>query len=245
MFPLSALDSYGPEVAKVVEGHDGFALAIIFPGRLVVPCGDAAAITAAGPPVRRWRLMVGDAGPCDAVLGGVRDGANLTVHVQRFMQVDPGAVPTAADVPDPGLRPANLADLDGLGELAVQLHVDDQFGPHPGRSGQRSYQQRMREAVERGSVWVVGPIGAPVAKVERSVSSARWGVQLSGVVVTPAARRRGLGRAMMAAAVRQALRVSSATPITLHVREANTAAIRSYEACGFRDVEEWRLALRG
>ena len=180
----------------------------------------------------------------DALLahGGAEPG--LVVHHQRFMVVDDDRVPDERDLPDPGLRRAEPDDIPVLAELAVQLHVDDQFGPHPGRAGLRGYRQRLEETVRQGQVWCVGPVGAPVLKLERSVSSVRFGVQLAGIVVNPEERNRGIGRAAVAAAVRSALRDVGRRPVTLHVRADNLSAQRAYVAAGFVDREEWRLAVR-
>ena len=79
------------------------------------------------------------------------------------------------------------------------------------------------------------------------MSSRRWGVQLAGIVVDPAHRGQGLGTAMVATAVREALagRVTQGSPVTLHVRADNDAALRAYATAGFVDHEAWRLAVRG
>lgn len=243
MFALSALESHGVEPLRLASDDDRWAAAVVFPGRLVVPCGDAGAIEEAGPPARRWRLMVGDVAAGDAILSRLND-TSLVVHDQRFLTVDPERVPTEAELPDPGLRPAETADLDALAELAVQLHVDDQFGPHPGRTGFRGYRQRLETTVAQGLVTCVGPVGAPVLKVERSVSSHRWGVQLAGIVAAPSARGSGLGRAAVATAVRAALKEDARRTVSLHVRAENAPAITAYLAAGFLDREAWRLAVR-
>jgi ribosomal protein S18 acetylase RimI-like enzyme len=188
--------------------------------------------------------MVGDAGPADAALSHERrrDGV---IHHQRFMTVEADRVPDAATVTDPGLRRADPADIDALARLAVRLHVDDEFGPDPGRAGLRGYRDRISRSVEQGLVWAVGPVGAPVCKLERSVSSRRWGVQLAGIVVDEQRRGAGIGRGAVATAVRQALSEDPpGRPVSLHVRAANATAIGVYKACGFVDREEWRLAVR-
>jgi uncharacterized protein len=245
MFALSALESFGADPIRLAHDEDRWAAAVVFPGRLVVPCGDAEALLAAGPPVRRWRLLVGDVAAGDAVLARVGEDPTLIVHDQRFFAVDHDRVPDEVELPDPGLRRAETADIPMLAELAVRLHVDDRFGPHPGKVGLRGYRQRLEETVGQGLVFCVGPVGAPVVKVERSVSSHRWGVQLAGIVVDAEHRGGGLGTAAVAAAVRRALREGSLTrPVSLHVRADNAPAIRAYEAAGFVDREAWRLAVR-
>lgn len=246
MFALSCLDARGTDIARVAtDGADRWALAIVHPGRVLVPCGDPGVIAAAGSPTRRWRLLVGDAGAAGPLVDGAAAPADAVVHHQRFFTVDPDRVPDEAALPDPGLRRAEREDVEVLADLAVELHVDDQFGPDPGRSGRRGYRDRMERSVAQGLVWVVGALGAPVCKLERSVSSTRWGVQLAGIVVAADHRGTGLGRAAVAAAVRAAIVEGGPNrPVSLHVRAANAAAHRAYEAAGFVDREEWRLAVR-
>jgi uncharacterized protein len=245
MFALSAIESFGAEPVRVAADDDRWAVAIVFPGRLVVPCGDADAIAATGTPTRRWRLLVGDVAAGDALLAGVGADAGLVVHDQRYLLVDHTRVPGPSELPDPGLRRAEPADLPKLAALAVQLHIDDRFGPDPGRVGERGYRQRLEQTVRQGLVSCVGPIGDPLLKLERSVSSRRFGVQLAGIVVDPAARARGLGRAAVAAAVRDAMTEGPRDrAISLHVRADNAPALAAYAAAGFVDREAWRLAVR-
>jgi ribosomal protein S18 acetylase RimI-like enzyme len=245
MFALSAIESHGADALKLAANDELWAVAVVFPGRLVVPCGDPEAIERAGSPTKRWRLMVGDLAAGDAVLANTAPDPALIVHDQRFFTVDRERVPDDAELPDPGLRRAETADIPRLAELAVQLHVDDRFGPDPGRVGLRGYRQRLESTVPQGLVYCVGPLGAPVLKLERSVSSHRWGVQLAGIVAAPEARREGLGRAAVAAAVRAALKEGTRERVvSLHVRAENTPAHVAYRAAGFVDREAWRLAVR-
>lgn len=244
MLALALIESHGASVVRVATDRERWAMVVAVPGRLLVPCGDAHLIAQLPPPTRRWRLMVGDVAACRAILTAEAPPGPLIVHDQRFMTVDDQRVPADDVLPDPGLRPAGAADLDGLADLAVRLHVDDQFGPHPGDVGWRGYRARMQATIDRGLVWCVGPAGAPVGKLERAVSSRRWGVQLSGIVVDPAARHRRLGRTMVAAAVRAAQRQHPGSPISLHVRTDNVRALAAYRAAGFVDREPWMLAVR-
>lgn len=245
MFALATIEAQGHRPIRLASDDERWAAAIVFPGRLIVPCGDASAVAEAGLPARRWRLMVSDAGPVDALVEPFRADPGVRIHHQRLLVVDPDRVPSAREAPDPGLRRAVPDDVPALAELAVRLHVDDEFGPDPGRAGLRGYASRLESTVADGIVYCVGPVGAPVLKIERSVDSRRWGVQLAGIVVAPEERGRGLGTAAVATAVRQALATGGARrPVTLHVRAANAPAITAYERAGFVDREEWRLAVR-
>ncbi len=245
MFALASLEAVGPAAVRLASDDDGWAAAVVQPGRLLVPMGDADTIRRAGTPTRRWRLMVADAAAADAILEVQGPDPSRVVHHQRFLTLDHAALPSADDLPDPGMRFAVDADVDALARLAVQLHLDDEFGGDPGRAGLRAYADRIRAGIERRAIWCVGEVGAPVAKIERSVSSTRWGVQYAGIVVHPDHRSEGLGRRLVAEAVRFAAKEGPRNwPQALHVRAANARAIAAYEACGFRDREEWRLAVR-
>lgn len=244
MFALAAIEEHGSDPVRLVSDNGRWAAAIVFPGRLVVPCGDAAAIAEAGMPTRRWRLTVGDVAAVDALLGDAAGAPDLNVHHQRYLVVEPQRVPGHDELPDPGVRPAVPDDLPALTELALQLHVDDRFGPRPGKAGARGYAQRIGGAITRGSVFCVGPVGEPIAKLERSVASRRWGVQLAGIVVDRDHRGSGIGTGLVTEAVRAALRDAPRRPVSLHVRADNPAALAAYDRAGFVDREQWRLAVR-
>jgi ribosomal protein S18 acetylase RimI-like enzyme len=244
MYLLSVLESSGPSALRVATLGSEWALAAVFPGRLLVPAGSRELLAAAGEPTRRWRLVVGDRGACDAMLRDA-DLTAATVHDQLLLLVDRARVPDVAQVPDAGARRAVRDDVPALARLAVQLHVADQYGPDPGRAGLRGYARRIGESVDRGLVWCVGPRGAPIAKLERSVSSRRWGVQLSGIVIDEPYRGMGIGTRLVAQAVRHAIAGrETRSPITLHVRDGNDAALRAYAAAGFVGSEPWRVAVR-
>lgn len=245
MFLLSVLESSGPGSLRIASKGSSWAVAVVFPGRLVVPAGDPLLLEQLGEPTRGWRLLVGDRRSGDALLEGT-DLSDTVVHDQEYLVVEPDRVPDEGELPPVDARRATRADLPALARLAVQLHVEDRYGPDPGWRGRRGYERRIGESVDRGLVWCIGPPGAPYAKLERSVSSRRWGVQLSGIVVDPAHRDRGIGRRFVAGAVRDALATPGArsTPVTLHVRSDNDAALRVYDAAGFVPAEPWRVAVR-
>lgn len=244
MFALACLEGMGADVTRVVELDGRWGLCIVHPGSTLVPTGHADLLARVGPPTRRWRLLIGDVAASLPMLADEVRPSDARVHHQRFMLLDPDRLPASDDVPDPGLRPADPADLDGVTRLAVRLHTDDQFGDRVSRAGRRGYRRRVAANIDRGLTWVSGPVGHPVAKLDRSVSSVRWGVQLAGIVVDPERRGAGLGRALVAAAAREARAWAPDRPVSLHVRAANSGAIRAYEAAGFIDAEEWRLAVR-
>jgi uncharacterized protein len=210
-----------------------------------VPCGDAAAIAAAaGPPGVGgcWSVTLA-AG--HALLARRRRPGRLIVHDQRFMVVEASRADSRRGaMPDPGLRRAEPATSTGSPTWRCGCTSTTSSGPTRDWPAGAATGSGCRPRSARGLVWCVGPVGAPDCKVERSVSSVRWGVQLAGIVVDPAARHRKLGRGAVAAAVRQALASQPDATISLHVRSDNERAISAYRAAGFVDREPWVLAVR-
>jgi len=249
LFPLAAIEHAGEGMVRLTgasedrrpDGSAGVAVVVRVGRDVLAVAGDASAIARAVGPTPTWRLLVGDVLAADALLARGLPGGRI-VHDQRYLLVDPAAVPDVPEVPDPGVRPAETADLEALADLAVRLHVDDGFGPDPGVAGRRGYRERLAVSVRSGTVEVVGPVGRPLAKLERSVDHPRYGVQLAGIVVEPSARGQGIGRGLVAAVTRRVL-ADGARPVTLHTRAENAAALAAYDAAGFRVIEPWRLAI--
>jgi ribosomal-protein-alanine N-acetyltransferase len=63
----------------------------------------------------------------------------------------------------------------------------------------------------------------------------RWGAEIVSLAVHPSARKRGIGRALLQAAVKR-MRRRHATSIRLMVREGNATAETFYRGLGFRAV---------
>jgi len=255
LFPLAVIDTSGESMVRMTgdpddvrdDGTVRMGVAVRAGRDVLAVAGDGRTIVRAVGPAPTWRLLVGDAAAVDALLvRGVRGRG--VVHDQRYLRAEVDAVPDALSVADPGVRRAEPADVEVLADLAVRLHVDDGFGPDPGEPGRRGYRDRLAVSVRSGVVDVVGPVGRPVAKLERSVDHPRYGVQLAGIVVAPDHRGRGIGRGMVAVATRAVLadrqaRGLAPPVVTLHTRAANVAALVAYEAAGFRVLEPWRLAV--
>jgi GNAT superfamily N-acetyltransferase len=279
VFPLAAIDTHGAAMVRITgdvaarrSAGDAALGVVVRIGRDVLAvCGDGPTIARSIGPAPTWRLLVGDVAAADGLLVRAVRGDRVE-HDQRYLALDASRVPDEMTIPDPGVRRAVVDDVDGLAQLAVQLHVDDGFGPDPGANGLRGYRDRLAVSVRGGVVDVVGPVGAPIAKLERSVDHPRYGVQLAGIVVDPAHRGRGIGRGLVAVAARAALcgaaraalggaaraalggaaraalggaarAAQGQRTVTLHARTDNAPALAVYAAVGFVDVEAWRLAV--
>ena len=127
-------------------------------------------------------------------------------------------MPEAMDI-----RPVRAGDEDAVVRLweVCGLVV-------PQNDPRRDIQRKRRVG---GELFLVGCLdGAIVATVMAGYEGHRgW---INYLAVDPARRRRGLGRAMMAAA-EQRLREAGCPKINLQVRSANTGVIAFYERIGF------------
>lgn len=241
---LEAIERQGALELLVATDGGRWGVVLLSATGVAVPCGDPQ-LFAAAPSLPTWRLLVGAKDVALAVLNNGPAKPTTIVHEQAFYTLD---APVFYDLTSPGdvaLRLASLEDLDGLAELAVQLHVDDGFGPDPGWRGVRGYRHRFEQIISDNRVFCVGPVGRPIAKIERSAASSRYGVQFSGIVVDRAHRGQGVATRALFEAVRQTMGTPAISgPVSLHLRRLNDVARTVYERVGFRFQEAWVLAIR-
>jgi RimJ/RimL family protein N-acetyltransferase len=104
---------------------------------------------------------------------------------------------------------------------------------------------RCRASVERslkqGRTWVLEDRDEPVACSSFN-TAIQEAVQVGGVWTPPARRRRGYGRAAVAASLLDARRAGVEQAI-LFTGESNLAAQKAYVALGFRHIGDYRLLL--
>lgn len=210
----------------------------------VVAAGDPAAAPALVGAAERadWRVLLGDADPCQALLDASSRGffrRRHSVREQRFMATTTAVGPARME----GLRLARTRELEVLTDFACRLHVEDQMGPPVTRAGRVAVRARMHDSIVAGSTWVVERAGRVVAKIDLPLESKRRGAQLAGVYVDEAWRGQGLGSAAVAA-VTAGLLDRGQPSATLHARADNLAAMRAYRRAGFTDRGPWVLALR-
>lgn len=78
-----------------------------------------------------------------------------------------------------------------------------------------------------------GGLAGFVALIHPQRKKLRHGAELAGMYVAPACRRRGLGAAMLQAAIMHARSINGVRQLALGVNAANTAAKALYRSAGF------------
>jgi ribosomal protein S18 acetylase RimI-like enzyme len=134
------------------------------------------------------------------------------------------------------VRRGTLADAPAIGRLLHDFNLEyDDPTPHPNRIA-----ERMRELMPGGEVVVLltgdGPDGLAVLRFRPSIWSRALECYLAELYVVPARRGRGLGRALMNAAIELA-RVQGADYMDLNTAETDVAARALYESLGFSHRE--------
>lgn len=105
--------------------------------------------------------------------------------------------------------------------------------------------ERCRASIERslreGHTWVLKDQGQPVACSSFNAAT-REAVQVGGVWTPPEFRRRGYGRAVVAASLLDA-RAENVERAILFTGKTNIAAQKAYVALGFRHIGDYRIVL--
>lgn len=137
---------------------------------------------------------------------------------------------------DIGIRRATSADA---GDVARLLHAfNTEFGdPSPGEA---FLEQRVRRLVDSKEITVLlvgdGPDGVAVLRFRSALWAEGLDAYLEELYVTPDRRGRGMGRALLEAAMEEAHQLG-AVRIELGTGETDTAARALYESAGFVNQE--------
>jgi RimJ/RimL family protein N-acetyltransferase len=192
-----------------------------------------------------WRIVLGSAAVVAALAG--REGTAPAVHREQlyYGMLPPCAAPAplgrAGEPADLAVRHATRADAAALMEASLELNrVDLAIDPLRVRTGwlKQAVLQRIRE----GTTFVIGPLGAPLCKLDVG-SRGPAGIVLEGVFTQPDARGRGLATRLVAAV---SASLGAGCPLVcLHVDAANAPAQRAYAKAGMRRLASCRLLLRG
>ena len=130
------------------------------------------------------------------------------------------------------IRPADPDDAPVIGRLLYDFNREfDEPTPEPAVLA-----ERLRQLIEGGDTLVLlagdGPDGLAVLRFRAAIWSSGLECYLAELYVEPACRGRGLGRALMEAALREA-RGRGADTMDIGVDEPDLAARRLYESLGF------------
>ena len=128
-----------------------------------------------------------------------------------------------------------LADADDAAVVGRLLHDFNQEFDEP-TPEPAALAERLRQLIDAGDTLVLlagdGPDGLAVLRFRAAIWSSGAECYLAELYVTPASRGRGLGRALMEAALSEA-RARGADTMDIGVDEPDLAARRLYESLGF------------
>ena len=106
------------------------------------------------------------------------------------------------------------------------------FSPEPiAAENHQQWLRRKLTAADTCHFYIVEVSDEPVGQVRFDRLAAAWEVHYS---VSPAFRRRGIGAAMLACALRALARAEPDAPVIGHVKASNVASRRIFESLGFR-----------
>jgi GNAT superfamily N-acetyltransferase len=209
---------------------------------LQAPRATAEVARAACAPGRRVRGFLGPWGQVVAARTALGfDG--VAAHLEScevLMTLDLSALAVPAPLADGRIvcRPTRDADLDLAIAWRVAYMVEELHRTEDDAT-RAIADADVRRLHAEGVGWLVEDRGRPVAF---SAFNARLPdvVQIGGVFTPPALRRRGYGRAVVAGSLRDAS-AAGVTRSVLFTGEENVAAIRAYEAIGFRTVGDYGI----
>ena len=124
------------------------------------------------------------------------------------------------------IRPATTADIDALVALEASFPAEDRFD--------RRTWRRLLSGHATVLAWETPRDGLLAAAVMLYRKGAGIG-RLYSITVAPAARGKGLARALLSACEADATG-RGARAVRLEVRSSNSSAIRLYEAAGYRVI---------
>jgi ribosomal protein S18 acetylase RimI-like enzyme len=137
---------------------------------------------------------------------------------------------------DPRVRPAEAADAEAVGRLLHDFNTEfDEPTPDP-----PALAERIRELLPTGETKVLlageGPDGVAVLRFRPALWTRALECYLAELYVVPELRGRGLGRALMEAAMELA-RAEGADRMELGTSDDDVAARGLYESLGFVNTE--------
>jgi predicted GNAT family acetyltransferase len=216
---------------------DGEIAALCYVGANLVPSpAGAQAIEAFAKRARRaGRYSSSIVGPKESVLGMWEQVAEAWGPARAVREYQP--VLSIDHLPrisaDNCVRRVELVEIPQLLPASVAMFAEE-LGISPiGVDGGALYRAKVAEQIASGSVFALFENGEVIFKCELGAISPS-ACQIQGVWTKPDHRGAGIGTAGLARVVEIALAI--APTVCLYVNDFNTAARRSYEKIGFREV---------
>ena len=229
--------------------HDGalIAAALIVgrarpgqPARLGVAYGDTDGCREIGARAR-WGgpvdMLIGPRAPSDALWAGLAEPQPAKVFYEQRLYLC--TAPTDGEALP--LRVARPDEAPLIEVMSAEMMRED-LGVDPRETEPARHRLAVQRRVEEGRTLVGEDEGGAVVFVLEVGTCRAEGAQVGGTYVPPAHRGKGLAIRGMRAAVQRLL--DSVDSVSLHVNEANTAAVRCYERVGFVRGAAFRLLIR-
>jgi predicted GNAT family acetyltransferase len=227
------------KIVSVVAHYWNQNLVLQAPVDLVALCAEA--VKGSGRPIR------GLIGPSDQV--GVAkealdiDSSNVQMNETEklySLELEDLVVPGSLASGKVKGRRIESGDVDLLTKWRAAFAVEA-LGEEDGPQLRQQCQEVTERSVREKRTWVLEDEGRPVAcsSFNTAIEEA---VQVGGVWTPPDLRRRGYGRAVVAASLLDA-RTEGVRKSILFTGEDNTAAQKAYEALGFRRIGDYSIVL--
>lgn len=183
-----------------------------------------------------FRLLIGERDFALDLLDRISTHASITMNrSQPFLVFER---PTEPKPRDPRLRLAHEGDIRWLTQANLQLNEED-LDIAPATVHRRLLRQRIVERIAAKQSWVLEADGRPVCKLELG-SRGPAGILLEGVFTRRDARGKGYAKQLVEQVCTH--EIAADTVVGLHCNRDNAPAVAAYQAVGFREVADLRLA---
>jgi GNAT superfamily N-acetyltransferase len=224
---------FGPGGLELVAFFGTSRVCVLGPGRA------AAALALRATAVqqeRGFRILIGPVDPAVALLDALRPKVRIELdRSQPFLCVTDASRLTA----EVAFRAAGRSDLEWLTQASLQLNEED-LGIPAYTVDQHRLRDRIEQRLGEGRTFIVETGGRPASKLEVG-NEGPAGALIEGVYTEPRFRGCGLARGLVAGVSRRLL--ERWPRVGLHVGRGNAPALRAYQASGFEEVADLRLAL--